>query len=316
MLLPEPIPGFDTHFTPMPFVTVSTLRTFKRCPRKYFYEYGANLGPPEGPHPALKFGEAIHKALGILATSDDLAQALEGFRDVWQDRDGLGDDRRNTAQAIKILMEYTQNHSGGKSLYKLVKPPTTGGLVMVDDQTSDYEVPFALDLGLELPFCGRIDALVQHRDSGEYWGLEWKTTSEMSPRFLEGFTLNSQVIGYTTALRALWPDLKIRGFMVEALATLKTRQDNMLIPIYVQDHLCDDFISWAKWRTTEIQEMTKLKNFPKDFAGCNPYDQFGMPGYTCQYTRLCQSEDWQGLVGTYSKREQYSPFVQIGETNV
>jgi len=66
-------------------------------------------------------------------------------------------------------------------------------MLKIEDSVSDMEVPFALDIGLAVPLVGRVDCLGLHRDTREPWGIEWKTTSELSTRFLEGFTFNPQV---------------------------------------------------------------------------------------------------------------------------
>lgn len=282
---PPPMPGFDSYL-PAPALSVSTLVSFSRCPRKYFYSFGVEIGTEE--HIALKFGEAIHAGLGY-AFSSDLTNAMRKFDLVWQDREG--DAKNNRIAGSKIFLQFGEAHALSRSIYKLLPPPS--GILPIADRISDYEIPFAIDIGLSVPLVGRIDGVCEHRDTGEKWVLEFKTTSEMSSRFFSGFTINPQLIAYTLALRTF--GIPVRGAMVEGIFKPKGvtgKNDCMTQPVFVTDSMIEDFLTWARWNGSQILACEKYKNFPKDISSCVPYSQFGQPGYTCDFQPLCLMKDW------------------------
>lgn len=292
------------HYSNRTHFSVSSLVAFARCPRKYFYSSGCRLGTEE--HLALKFGESMHASLP-LAFHGRYEESVSTFMTIWKDRDEKGDDKRNSTQAKKILLDFTVSHSQGRSIYKLLDPPA--GKLQIEDSISPWEIPFALDIGLSVPLVGRIDGLCSHRDTGRFWGLEWKTTSEMSTRFFEGFTFNPQIIAYTLALRSY--GIPAEGVMVEAIPVQKTSTSSACQPVFVSDSMIDDFVKWAQWIGGQILECEKLGAFPKDPSACTPYSQFGSPGYQCEYLKLCLVNDWTQLKDMYVKRDD-RPFRLAG----
>lgn len=196
-----------------------------------------------------------------------------------------------------MLYDFYICHQGRNSLYTLERKPE--GAPEIVDAVSPWEVPFAIDIGLDVPLVGRIDGLVRHRDSRKLWGLEWKTTGELSTRFLQSFTNSPQVIAYTLALR-IFTGEKVEGFIVEGLRVSKTNAETQSISISVQDFKVDDFISWARFHGRNLLDCERIGNFPKFFSGCNPYPMFGSPGYICDYANLCDVPDWTALKSFYA----------------
>lgn len=289
--------GFSLY-RKIPAISVSILTAFSRCPRKFFYSFGVSLSKEE--HIALKFGEAIHAALPS-AYFGDLETAMQNFHKVWG-VDRPCDEKRNPENALLILDDYMMSHSKGRSIYKIVEPP--GGVLRLSEKVSDYEIPFALDIGLPIPLIGRVDCLAQHRDTGDYWVLEWKTSSEMSTRFFEGFTFNPQVCAYTLALRSY--GVPVKGAIVEGLkvsSAKKDAQETLSQPVFCSDSQIEDFIIWAKYRGLQILECEESQQFPKDLSACAPYSQFGMPGYQCEYLPMCLTKDWTILREMYQHKE-------------
>lgn len=305
------------HYKKREWLSISSLISFSRCPRKYFYGSGCRLGSPSGPHPALTFGQAIHKALPQLLIGEDstkLDRALEAFDSIWtkEVEESTQDEKRNKNGATQILMDFFFAHSQGRSIYELVKPPESN--VIKAEDVSDYEVPFAIDIGLSVPLVGRIDALVRHRDSHKLWALEWKTASEVSARFLEGFQRSLQCLCYTLALRILTNE-PIEGTLVEALLvaapakrTGSQRTLTQIVPIIALPHHIEAFISWARYYGSLLLECERIGDFPQDFKGCHPYAQFASIGYPCEFSNLCDVPDWTKLKDFYAITQD-RPFV-------
>ncbi len=292
------MPGWD-HFTNPRFIRVSALLEFCRCPRRYFYHYGCGLQSRE-PRLAMKFGEAIHAAIGRLQISlDDFPGAIEAFNIVWKDEhEAAQDNKRNRYNAVRILTAFQSSHRRG-CIYEPVRPPQglIGSSLTPLPHQSDMEIPFTLDLGLPIMLVGRIDGLGKHRSTGKLWTVEYKTTSECTPRFFEGFEFNPQVFSYAIACRA-W-NLPVEGCFVEGLevkAPLKTKESELKVqiqPVFFQDFLLEEHLDFIRWKISEVIDCIGRKSFTKDFTGCNPYSKFGMPGYNCDYRLLCNTPDWQ-----------------------
>ncbi|KKN02957.1 hypothetical protein LCGC14_1112540 [marine sediment metagenome] len=287
-------------------VSITTLCKFASCPRKFFYyAHGLQSEVTKGP---FLFGEAMHMAFPIILSGGSLANANDAFDLLWDT--SLDDKKRNPETAHLILANFmlshgTNPHTGvAKGMYKLVSPPKN--TLEISDRVSDYEVPFAIEIGLPVPLVGRIDAMCRHRDSGELWGLEFKTTGgdpygNLSEGFLRAFDKNPQVVGYTMALRQLSNE-NVRGTILDATLVSHRKQDNMQYPIYVSDDEIAQFITWAQYyggvllaMEEKFLETNDAKSFPQFFTGCHPYASFGTGGFTCDYKILCDVKDWKTL---------------------
>lgn len=311
------MPGWK-FYRPQKWIRVSAVSEYIRCPRRFFYHYGCGLVPNEE-RLALTYGEAIHAALGwLLRTPGDLAGAVDRFKNVWQDRDKYADEKRNTFNGIRLLTIWLSQHNQPRqSIYEAFEPPTPVSsdgtpILIPTERQSDFEVPFAIDIGLGIPLVGRIDALARHRDTREVWTVEFKTTSELSTRFFEGFRLNPQALLYNLACRS--SGIQTRGTFVEALCTSKTKPAVQVQPIYVQDYNVSAMLKLLRWKVQEMLHMEAVHDFPKDFTGCNSYGAFGMPGYNCDYMKLCEVEDWTTFKGMYQELRD-EPFLVKESTN-
>lgn len=281
------------YYNKREYLSISSLCAFARCPRRYFYSSGCRLkdGPP---HSALLFGEAIHKAFP-LAVLSGVQEAMRAFDTVWDDANA--DDKRNRDKATLMLADVHHSHKGARSLYELLEPP--GGALEIEDRVSDYEVPFAIDIGLDVPLVGRIDGLVRHRDTKELFGLEIKTSQEVSGRYFDQYQIHPQPQGYTLALRQLVEE-PVAGVIVEALRVSKTpRVETLPHPIRVSDFELKDFVTWAHFIGSQLLECERLGEFPKAPSGCATYAMFGQSGFVCDFQRLCKVEDWTTMADTF-----------------
>ena len=296
--------GFE-HYRKREWLSVSALLDFSRCPRRFFYK---NCGlSKEFEHPALSFGTAIHKAFPLVITQG-LEAGVAAFDSVWdkslEDPKNRAYKSRNRLRAILMLTEVYRTHCVSPSIYELLPPPSSS--INLDDNVSDYEVAFAVDIGLPIPLVGRIDSMVRHKDTGELWALELKTASEVSSRYLEGFEGSPQVLAYTLAIKTM--EASARGTFIEALLVSATRTLVQIQPVYVHDHQLESFVKWAQYVGGMILKMEEQENFPTDFSGCYPYPQFGMPGYFCDYKNLCHlGEDWTNYKDLFVVRD-HRPF--------
>lgn len=288
---------------PREHLSLSTLLSFARCPRRFFYQKCGLVD--KRPAPALSYGVAMHLAFPI-AMIDGLDAAVEAFKSVWDE--SIADDKRNLSHAIASLQHFVFTHQAGKAIYGFVKPPV--GDMTLDTETSEWEVPFAIDIGLPVPLVGRIDGLVKHRDTGDLWGLEFKTMGRMTGYTMEAFEMHPQLLTYTLALKTV-TEQPIVGFMVEAMLVDKKKVDGMTHLVHIMDHHVDDIYQWlhtlgASLLAMEEQSMALAKAgedpagpFIKDFSGCTAYPSFWIPSFRCDFTNLCRPPDWRQAVCLY-----------------
>ena len=290
--------GFE-HYKPKAWLSPSALTNFRRCKRYYFYAQGCRLSSPD-PAPALEFGKAMHRGFPY-AVKGDVATAMAEFAKDWNEEE-FADDKRHTEGAYRIFKDLVERHSGNKALYELVKPPDTR---LQTDDTSEYEVPFAIDIGAHIPVFGRADGIGRHRDTGELWAIEFKTTSQLGSWFIGSFVNNPQVLIYTLAISTLTGE-RIRGGIIEACKVPKGRGKNesMAIPVNVDEDQIDEILNLLYRTCLEIKDCEKAENFPKDYTACTTYPQFGSPGFRCRYERLCSVPDWTIFKDFYNVRDE------------
>jgi hypothetical protein len=285
-------PGLELY-KPREWLSISALTELARCSRKFFYHSGCRLVTP-GAKPALLYGTAIHRALPEVLVNG-LDAGLKAFETIWDE--DLNDDKRNPARAHALLLAFQQSHLGSRSIYKLLTPPL--GALKVASKDSPWEVPFAIDIpGIPIPLVGKIDAMVEHRDTGELWALEWKTTSELGSRFLNNFPFNPQVLCYPLVLSTL-TGRPCQGTMVEGLLVAKVSAECLCHPISVPPFQIQDFVAWVRFMYAKLAMCEQLHDFPKEPSGCTSYSCYGSPGYMCDYSDLCHMTDcWLDLRDT------------------
>lgn len=302
-------------YVPREYISVSTLMKFIRCPRLYFYIKSGLVSKEEAP--ALDYGKAMHKAVPI-AMARGLDEALAAFESIWKGREV--DDKRNSRRARLQLSHFAHSHGGGRSIYTFERPPANPGIELAEE-TSEFEVPAVLDVGLPIPLVVQIDGLVKHRDTNELWGWEFKTTSRLNASLFENMEMNPQILTYTLALRTL-TGTRVKGMMAEAMLIDKSKVDNMTHLIQVEDHHLESIKLWLRFYAMQLLACEKkyseigAEAFVKNFAGCSAYPQFYMPSWMCDYANLCRVENWENLISLYDVREDHK-FIKLtnGVTN-
>jgi len=299
-------PGLQ-HYEPRKWLTITELLRFTACPRKYFYGVGCGLRSMDQKI-ALTYGEAIHAAFPV-TVNEGVRAGHDEFMRVWLQSglEELGDSKRNSRVALKLLENVHQTHTGVQAQYEILVPPPT---FQVGDKISKYEIPFALDIGLPIPLCGRADGLARMKSTGDFWILEYKTTGQLGQQFVSAFEINCQVIGYTIAARETLGLPKIAGGLVEGIFISEKNQQTMTLPKFVRDFHCKEWLEWAHEIGSRILQCEAKGLWPKHFSGCNQIGMFGLPGYNCEFLNLCQVPDWTILREAF-KVERHVPFTLV-----
>lgn len=300
-------PGIDLY-KKRKYLSISALSSFARCPRKYFYSSGCRLEPKRttSGSPALLFGEAMHKAIPEALTKD-AGEGIKAFAKLWDK--SLDDPKRNIGRAAAMLANLCDRFRNRG--ITLLEPPKTPLAPELDESISKWELPFAADVGIYrdtnkqrevIPLIGRIDGMARLPD-GKIVAVEYKTTSELSPRFFDGLGYSPQVLGYATALRSQGIDAL--GVMIIALRVSEKNTETLDNVTLVTPHAMQDFIEWSRFIGYQILACEEAQCFPKAPSGCYPYAMFGSHGFVCDYRNLCHyTPDWTQLASLYEQKAE------------
>lgn len=174
------------------FVDNSILTTVAQCDTKTVIRYILGLTTREE-RATFNSGTAGHEAMATyFRTSGDAIAANQRFAEVYEDWANLNvppDDRLSFDNTSKIVATWFDNHPIAKLCY------------IVDPNLIEIGFNFPLDDAGEYIFVGRIDAIVQDRESGHLRILDHKFTGQLNGRFARGFRMDTQFSGYIWAAR-------------------------------------------------------------------------------------------------------------------
>ena len=295
------------NYKPKPHLSPTSAINFARCPRLYFYKNGCNLRTSDITPIPLTFGSAIHAGLPL--AYDDLDGALSAFHSVWQDTEG--DEKRNPRRAELMFANFYQFHQR-HNVYTVLETPHDENYELVS-RVSPVEQPFAFDIGTDHIVVGKIDNCGRHTASQKVFAIEYKTTSELSSRFLNSFLMNMQVFTYALALNISGTE-ECAGTIVEAIRVAKplksgaNNTETVAYPISVPHHQHEETIKWYQGLSKGISKCERDEDFPMNQGMCNPYGAYGTCGYNCPYIELCQQEDWTDLYDAFVVEER-KPFI-------
>ncbi len=286
------------------YIDSSSFSKFRRCPVAYMLSRLMGLQKRNRFMIAMDYGTDMHKALPYCYDKNDLQIAISTFNESWKARDHGFDEKRNLSTAEQSLINFTNSHCTSCP-YEIVnfdiEAPT-------HDEISLNELPFFQDIGGPLSIAGRIDAPVRWKADESLFALDYKTTSELSERFLKGFENSPQSIMYTLAL-ALTTGERCRGFIVEGIRVSKVKSESTMHPIFIESWTIENFIQQVNEAAESMLEMNEKQEWQHNFAGCGPYSMFGMPGYICPYTDICTSPDPHAVMRLFERVKPFHPFI-------
>jgi hypothetical protein len=278
-------PGIE-FYTPKRWHSQSSLMTASKCLRRYFYEVGCRLRHYDANKTAAIFGQAIHYGIPKCYESD-VNGAMSLFNEVWDSEDVQADDKRNPMIARKIFEDLAKNHCQN-CIYK-VENPNVG--IEIEDKISDQEVAFAIDVGVDIPLVGRIDALGRHKQTGALWPVDYKTTSRLSAGFLKGHECSPQVMCYTLGVRSLTNE-QVPGTIIVGIKVAKTTQGAQTHLCYIEDHHIERFIKWVQRIHAQIRACEEKEEWPENWGACATM-------FSCPYKPLCEMKDWTAMKSLY-----------------
>lgn len=273
------------------FRSNSQLKTFKSCPRRYFFNYRQELRGTKKAL-ALDFGKAWHKAMDklwfmhciekIRDENEIVRSAFNEFLISWK--------KSNHPYPIPIENEKEYlPRTPGVALEMLYSYYRTRQIYLDKITLISTEEPFAVPIDPDDPakfYVGYIDKVII--DEGRYWVIEHKTTTLYSiaagfqTRYIESFDPDSQIDGYGYALQMLYPDKKPMGVIIDAVLVHKDHHNiSKFIPVNKSSVFANDWLEDTLYWWEKIDESIKENIFPKNVTSC--FEQFGV----CPFRNLC-----------------------------
>jgi CRISPR/Cas system-associated exonuclease Cas4 (RecB family) len=251
-------------------VSVSQIKSWLMCPRKYAHSYVWGTAPAHRPV-ALAFGTAVHRALEMFyerlrdaGSKPPVDEVQTAFVDRWA---------VEVRDALPLLFDEGQSADQAKDL----------GVAMlgafyqqgfVPDQVLAVEQPFGIELPdpetggvMDIPLVGAIDLVARHQ--GRVWLIEHKTAAR---RFTpDRITWDFQPTSYLLAARSLGLDNPAAAFQI----LLKTKKPS-----------CET-IPLTRDQASEIEMLDTFKHALKGIeAGAFPRNR-GWGCADCPFKHRC-----------------------------
>ncbi len=316
------------EYVPRTYLSVSTLVRFKRCPRLYFYEKsglrssGINLAP--------EWGTGMHFAVPVALETHDIDLSMAAFLSHWEEIEeaaltrGMELKKHTRETASRALSHFIHKHSANRCLlYDKLDPVQESFDLEVTEKYSEFEIPFVLDIGLDVPLGGRMDGMVKHKVTGEPWVWELKTTGRLYESFWDAHEMYTQNLTYTMVGQTM--DIPVAGVILEAMLCDGKKVHSECREIPVMQHHLDDNLIWLQQTGQALLDAEKKylddneslpTSFPKDFTGCTPYTHYYMPMWRCNFADLCRVPDYRGMTDLYELVPDHKLFdLTIGETD-
>ena len=181
----------------------SSLQTYRECPYRYRLAYLEGLKKREegeAEHHA-NFGGAIHKGLEAHYKGGSLEQVLESFQAAYPVQLDQQDLAKTQANGRKLLQEYIRFYTEEDKRYEIVA----------------VEVVDSFEISFGIPYTVKLDLIVKHKSSGEFYGIDHKTTGKsLDYNYWVQFDPNAQLTGYCAYIQHRYGSCS--GMYVNALS--------------------------------------------------------------------------------------------------
>ncbi|HSW91283.1 MAG TPA: PD-(D/E)XK nuclease family protein [Candidatus Saccharimonadales bacterium] len=187
--------GQDLTFDRSKIIAIHTSdrATFKQCRRKWDWSSPTrrNLRPLGGISFPLWFGTGMHKALEEYRHPGLQRDPVEAFYTWYYDELS----RMDTTIVELNSQELLDHLEMGVSMLTHYRDEVTDQYeVLYTEQAFAIPLGFQVD-GKEVTYCGRMDAIVRDRETGDYGIIDYKTTSNMDDLFSR-LDLDEQATSY------------------------------------------------------------------------------------------------------------------------
>ena len=283
----------------------SRLSDLGRCEARFLFRDLMGLRLPDADMLALDYGTVMHRILPLMY-SGSIEEPCALWDRLWpQFPYGEENAARNSAVTRLRIDEFVRSHTPENCPYEIVHFPFSSPAELI----SENEVPFLIDIGALYPLCGRIDAMVRWKSTKKLWAYDFKTSSEISDRYFEGFWLCPQSCTYTLAACQLTGE-KVEGMIYEAMrisAAKKPTLESTPGFSYVTEQNLRTFIEETKISCARIEAANSSGCWRQNHALCSTYSCFGYPSRVCEYKLICDSPRWEDGARFFRREKPFNP---------
>ena len=152
-----------------------------QCKARYFFERILGLQNQDQPIVALEYGTDFHAIAPLCYGAKDADDEQKLFEHAFSVFEKLRakrvvpeeDKKHSLAFSEPRIRQFIELHAQFICPYKIIKFPFS--VPENVELISDNEVPFTIDIGGDLVFCGRIDMPVELVQTGELFAGDYKT---------------------------------------------------------------------------------------------------------------------------------------------
>ena len=192
----------------------SSIHNYMSCPRAWYLRDLRRLGPILDKRTgALGFGSRFHHALEAWGDGT-VADPVEAWHQLMAheygiaaERDGLGVDELDKENTLGVTM-----FEGFRDWYAAEGEDQEFEVIAVEKKLSnELEVHTPDGEVVEIWLYGKLDQVLRHRDSGQFWIKDWKTTKNLEDATKETLENSPQPRIYASLLRQELPDMPVVG---------------------------------------------------------------------------------------------------------
>lgn len=254
----------------------SSLGTFLRCPRRYFYQTICGFAPVTQ-SVDLFFGTLVHKGMEIYheekpSRGHSEAQVL-GLEEIlsaawvegkyWRSTS----NNKNLWNALRAFIWHTEAFGFEPEVHTTV----------VGNSLLAVELPFQFDLldfkGQSITYCGHMDRLVD--TPGGRWVVDYKTTTKtLSTAYFSGYEPSTQLPGYAVAAKIVFHQ-PIQGVMIDAFQIgvdfVRCGRGHILMTEEKADEWLHEASTWIRSALSLAGQIHEPAETLPDFAGVNAH---------------------------------------------
>ena len=251
-------------------LSYSSLLSLHSCPRKFqLYKLGAvpdSIEAEDAPRSVtFAFGHAVGVGVQSTLQNKSREEVLWDMFLAW-DADFLGEDTKRGKSFFEAVIAIEQFISLRGTLladYDLV----------VYEGKDAVELSFVIHCPLGYKYRGFVDAVLQHRETGEVMVLEVKTTGSRSVDVAQ-YKNSAQAIGYSIVLDHLFPELS--SYRVQYLPYLTKSRE------FLSMHFNKSYTQRAEWIRDLMMDINIIEAYEEA-------DLYPMRGESCyNYFRPCE----------------------------
>lgn len=284
------------------YLDSSRLSKLSRCEALFLFQHLMGLRPQDESKICLDYGTTMHVVLPEMYSGEP-EKAFEVFDATWAKFPyGEDDPKRNTGISRIRIDDFVRSHKEGLCPYEILDFPFSAPTELI----SKNEIPFLIDVGMKYPLAGRMDASVVWRASKALWAYDFKTSSEVSDRYFDGFWMSPQACVYTMALAQI-TGKPVEGLIIEAMRISKTRFESQIGFTFVHDYHIEKFLDELKEKIVKLDKANESGEWRQNFALCTTYPSYGYPCRACEYKMICDCPNWEDGARFFKREKPFDP---------